>query len=272
MKAFRGNPGLFASADPQKRQAHLEVKDLTLKFGGITALSKIDMAVQSGELISLIGPNGAGKTSLLNCISGHYKPERGKITFNGEEITRLLPHQPAAIGIGRTYQTLELFEEMTVLSNLMLARHIHLEYNVAEAFLFSKGVKAKEACQRQLVEELIDFLGMQAIRKEPVANLPMGMRRRVDLGRALALNPKLLILDEPFTGMTLEEKDDMVRVLLELNETWHQTILWVEHDMSVVMNIAKRVIVFDFGIKIAEGFPDFIQKHPQVIKAYLGET
>jgi len=272
MKAFRGNPSLFTSTDSEKRQAHLEVKDLTLKFGGITALSKIDISVQSGELISLIGPNGSGKTSLLNCISGHYKPQKGRIDLNGEEITHLSPHQLAAIGIGRTYQTFELFGEMTVLSNMMLARHVHLKYNAAEALLFSKKVQTEEARQRQVVEELIDFLDMQTIRKELVANLPMGMRKRVDLGRALAQNPKLLILDEPFTGMTLEEKDDMVRFLLDINDTWQQTILLVEHDMSVVMGISEKVIVFDFGIKIAEGSPDFVQKHPQVIKAYLGGT
>lgn len=271
MKAFRGTPSLFISTESEKRQAHLEVKDLTLKFGGIAALSKIDISVQSGELIGLIGPNGSGKTSLLNCISGHYRPQKGEITLNGEEITHLSPHQLAAMGIGRTYQTFELFGEMTVLSNMMLARHFHLKYNMAEALLFSKGVQTEEARQRQMVEELIDFLDMQTIRKELVSNLPMGMRKRVDLGRALALNPKLLILDEPFTGMTLEEKDDMVRFLLDLNDTCQQTILLVEHDMSVVMDISEKVIVFDFGIKIAEGSPDFVQKHPQVIKAYLGD-
>ena len=271
MKAFRGTLSLFASTDPQKRRAHLEVKDLTLKFGGITALSKIDISVQNGELVSLIGPNGAGKTSLLNCISGYYKPQEGNIFLNGEEITHLSPHHLAGIGIGRTYQTLELFPEMTVLSNMMLARHVHFKYNAGEACIFNKSVQAEEVRHREIVEELIDFLDMQTIRKEHVGDLPIGMRKRVDLGRALAMNPKLLILDEPFIGMTLEEKDDMVRFLLELNETWHQTIILVEHDMNVVMNISKKVIVFDFGIKIAEGSPDFVQKHPQVVKAYLGD-
>jgi branched-chain amino acid transport system ATP-binding protein len=270
MKAFRGDPILFASTAPEKPRTHLEVKDLTLRLGGITALSKIDLSVQSGELVSLIGPNGAGKTSLLDCLCGVHRPQSGKITLNGEDITHLPPHRVAASGIGRTYKTFELFGEMTVLANMMLARHVHLKYNVAKAFLFAKDVKAEEAHQRQLVEQLIDFLDIQAVRTERVANLPMGMRKRVDLGRALALNPEILILDEPFTGMTHEEKEDMVRFLQELNEIWHQTILLVEHDMSIVMSISKRVIVFDFGVKIAEGSPDFVQKHPQVIKAYLG--
>ncbi len=270
MKAFRGEPSLFASFDPEKRQAHLEIKNLTLRFGGIAALSKLDFAVQNGELVSLIGPNGAGKTSLLNCISGDYRPESGKIVLNGKEITDLLPHQCVAAGIGRTFQTSELFDEMTVLGNLMLARHAHMKYNMAEAFLFTRATREEEARQRQVVEELIDFLDLQTIRKEIVANLPMGMRKRVDLGRALALNPKILVLDEPFTGMTLGEMEEMVRFLRELNEMWQQTILLAERDMSAVLDISTRLIVLDFGIKIAEGSSDFVQKHPQVIKAYFG--
>ncbi len=271
MKAFRGDPSLFASTDPEKRQAHLEVKHLTLKFGGITALSKIDFSVLNGELIAVIGPNGAGKTSLFDCLSGHHKPQSGNILLNGEEITHLQPHQLAAKGVGRTYQTSELFEEMTVLSNMLLARHVHSKYGFAKSLLFSKSVKKEEAHQRRLVEELIDFLDLQAVREEPVANLPMGVKKRVSLGRALALNPRVLLLDELFAGMTLEEKDQMVRLLMELNEIWLQTIILAEHDMGVVMDIAKRVIVFDFGIKIADGSPDFVQKHPQVIKAYFGD-
>ena len=272
MKAFRGEPSIFISARPEERRAELEVKGLTLKFGGITALSKINLSVRNGELISIIGPNGAGKTSLLNCVTGYYKPQEGQIFFNGKDVTHLSTHHLTKIGIGRTYQNIELFPGMTVLSNMLLARHIHCNYSVGKASLFLKSVQKEEVRHREVLEELIDFLEMQSIRKQLVGSLPYGMRKRVELGRALALQPKLLVLDEPFAGMTLEEKEDMVRFLVELNEAWNQTIVLVEHDMSIVMSISKRVVVFDFGVKIAEGSPDFVQDHPQVIKAYLGDT
>lgn len=272
MKAFRGEPSIFTSARPEDRRAELEVKDLTLKFGGITALTKIDLNIRTGELVSVIGPNGAGKTSLLNCITGYYKPQEGHISFNGQDVTRLSTHHLTRIGIGRTYQNIELFPGMTVLSNMMLARHVHSRYHVGRAALFLKSVQQEEVHHRRILEELIDFLEMQSIRKHLVGSLPYGMRKRVELGRALALEPKLLVLDEPFAGMTLEEKEDMVRFLVELNEAWNQTMILVEHDMSIVMSISKRVAVFDFGVKIAEGTPDFVQNHPQVVKAYLGDT
>ncbi len=272
MKAFRGEPSIFASARPEDKRAELEVKNLTLKFGGITALNKINFSVNTGELVAIIGPNGAGKTSLLNCITGYYKPQEGQIFFNDKEITNLPTHHLTKIGIGRTYQNIELFPGMTVLSNMMLARHIHCSYNVGKASVFTKSVKDEEVRHREVLEELIDFLEMQSLRKKLVGSLPYGMRKRVELGRALALEPKLLVLDEPFAGMTLEEKEDMVRFLLELNEAWNQTMILVEHDMSVVMSISKRIMVLDFGVKLAEGSPDFIQNHPQVIKAYLGDT
>ncbi|RLB44190.1 MAG: ABC transporter ATP-binding protein [Deltaproteobacteria bacterium] len=272
MKAFRGEPSIFASARPEDRRAELEVKNLTLRFGGITALNKINLSVHTGELVAIIGPNGAGKTSLLNSITGYYKPQEGQIFFNGEEITRMPPHHLTKIGIGRTYQNIELFPGMTVLANMLLARHVHSHYSVAKAAFFTKGVREEEVSHRKVLEELIDFLEMQSIRKQLVGSLPYGMRKRVELGRALALEPKLLILDEPFAGMTLEEKEDMVRFLMELNEAWNQTMILVEHDMSIVMSISQRIVVLDFGVKIAEGAPDFIQNHPQVIKAYLGDT
>ena len=271
MKAFRGEPSIFASARPEERRAELEVKELTLRFGGITALNSIDLAVHTGELVAVIGPNGAGKTSLLNCITGYYKPQEGQILFNGENITPLTTHHLTKLGIGRTYQNIELFPGMTVLSNMLLARHIHCNYSVGRASIFSKSVRKEEVRHRKILEELIDFLEMQSIRKQLVGSLPYGMRKRVELGRALALEPRLLILDEPFAGMTLEEKEDMVRFLMELNEAWNQTMILVEHDMSVVMSISKRIMVLDFGVKIAEGDPEYIQNHEKVIEAYLGE-
>jgi len=272
MKAFRGQPSIFASSRPDEKRAELEVKNLTLRFGGITALNRIDLSVSSGELVAIIGPNGAGKTSLLNCITGYYKPQEGQIFFNGEDIIRLHPHQLTRLGIGRTYQNIELFPGMTVLSNMLLARHIHCNYGLGFASIFSKSVRREEVKHREILEELIDFLEIQSLRKKLVGSLPYGMRKRVELGRALALEPKLLILDEPFAGMTLEEKEDMVRFLRELNEAWNQTMILVEHDMSVVMSVSRKVMVLDFGVKLAEGSPDFVQNHPQVIKAYLGDT
>ena len=272
MKAFRGEPSIFASARPEKNRAELEVKKLTLNFGGITALNKVDLSVHTGELVAVIGPNGAGKTSLLNCITGYYKPQKGRIIFNGKDIGHLPPYQLTKIGVGRTYQNIELFPGMTVMSNMLLARHIHCNYSVGKASLFSKSVREEEVRHREVLEELIDFLEMQSIRKQLVGSLPYGMRKRVELGRALALEPKLLVLDEPFAGMTLEEKEDMVRFLIELNEAWKLTMVLVEHDMSVVMSISQKVMVLDFGVKLAEGTPDFVQNHPEVIKAYLGDT
>ncbi|MGQ9646464.1 MAG: ABC transporter ATP-binding protein [Thermodesulfobacteriota bacterium] len=272
MKAFRGQPSVFASAQPVDRRAELEVKKVFLNFGGVMALHDVDLTVHTGEFVSIIGPNGAGKTSLLNCITGYYHPQKGQILFNGEEITGLQPHEITKKGIGRTYQNIELFPGITVLANMLLARHLYCDYGIGKAALFSSSVRKKEVYHRQVLEELIDFLEMQPIRKKPVGSLPYGLRKRVELGRALALEPKLLVLDEPFAGMTLEEKEDMVRFLLELNSAWGQTIILVEHDMSVVMSISQRIMVLNFGERIAEGTPEVIQNHPEVIKAYLGDT
>jgi branched-chain amino acid transport system ATP-binding protein len=272
MKAFRGEPGIFRSALVEGRQADLALKDITLKFGGITALNRINLAVETGELLGVIGPNGAGKTSLLNCITGYYQPRKGTITFNGTDVTRLSTHRLTRLGIGRTFQNIELFAGMSVLSNMLLARNLHCRYGFGPAAFFSGSVRREEVRHRRVLEELIDFLEMQSIRKEPVGSLPYGLRKRVELGRALALEPKLLVLDEPLAGMNLEEKEDMVRFLVELNSAWKQTMILVEHDMSVVMGICRRIAVLDFGAKIAEGSSSVIQSHPQVIKAYLGES
>jgi len=272
MKAFRGQPSIFASRKPEENRADLEVKDLSLSFGGVVALDKITISVQTGELLAIIGPNGAGKTSLLNSITGYYRPQMGSMTFNGQDIFRKPTHHLTSLGIGRTFQNIELFPGISVLSNMLLARHVHTTYGVAKASIYSPSVKRTEVQHREVLEELIDFLEMQAIRKKPVGSLPYGLRKRVELGRALALKPKLLLLDEPFAGMTLEEKEDMVRFLVELNEGWGQTMVLVEHDMSVVMSISQRIAVLDFGKKITEGQPEMVQKHPQVIKAYLGDA
>jgi len=272
MKAFRGQPSIFASRTAEQSKAELEVKTLSLHFGGVVALDNVDVSVHTGELLAIIGPNGAGKTSLLNCITGYYRPQRGTMTFNGQDIFHMSTHHLTGLGIGRTFQNIELFPGISVLSNMLLARHVHTKYGVAHASVFSRSVKREEVRHRSILEELIDFLEMQAIRKQPVGSLPYGQRKRVELGRALALEPKLLILDEPFAGMTLEEKEDMVRFLMELNRAWGQTMILVEHDMSVVMSISQRVVVLDFGKKITEGPPEAVQNHPQVIKAYLGDA
>ncbi|MGZ6274912.1 MAG: ABC transporter ATP-binding protein [Syntrophales bacterium] len=272
MKAYRGKPGIFESKSSAKKTAELEVKNLSLSFGGVKALNEVDICVHTGELVAIIGPNGAGKTSLLNCMTGFYRPQTGRIVFNGKDITHLPPHHLVRIGIGRTFQNIELFPGMTVLSNMLLARHNHCKYGILGACFFSPSARKEEVHQRRVIEELIDFLEIQAIRKKKVGSLPYGLMKRVELGRALALEPALLILDEPFAGMNLEEKEDMVRFLVEMNRTWAQTMILVEHDMSIVMSISERIVVLNFGEKLAEGGPDEISKHPEVIKAYLGDS
>ncbi len=271
MKSYRGTPTIFDKPE-EKGTAELEVEKLSLNFGGVTALSNIDLAVKTGELVAVIGPNGAGKTSLLNTMTGYYRARHGKIRFNGKDITRMATHEIIKLGIGRTFQNIELFPGMTVLSNLMLARHLYCRYRFDSAGFFTRKARREEVRHRRILEEIIDFLEMQPIRKTLVGSLPYGMRKRVELGRALALEPRLLILDEPFAGMNMEEKEDMVRFLLDLNEGWKQTMILVEHDMSIVMSISQRVIVLNFGEKLAEGSPEEIQNNPEVIKAYLGEA
>lgn len=271
MKAFRGQPSVFFKEKRIVKKAELEVRNLSLSFGGVHALKNVDLTVRTGELLAVIGPNGAGKTSLLNCITGYYRPQNGSIYFNGKDITYVPAYHLITVGIGRTFQNIELFPGMNVLSNMYLARHQYFNYGFLASCIFTKAVSQEEIRHRRVIEEIIDFLEMQAIRKTKVGVLPYGLKKRVELGRALALEPALLILDEPFAGMNLEEKEDMVRFLTELNQAWGQTMILVEHDMSIVMSISKRIVVLNFGEKLAEGTQDEISSHPEVIKAYLGE-
>ncbi len=271
MKAFRGQPSIYKQSDSKRKPADLEIRRLSLSFGGVKALSDIDLTVKSGDFFAIIGPNGAGKTSLMNCITGFYHSDSGSIIFNGKEITHLHPHELVRTGIGRTFQNIELFPGMTVISNLFLARHTHYHYGFLPACFFLKSVRQEEIAHRRVLEEIIDFLEIQSVRNKPVGSLPYGLMKRIELGRALALEPALLLLDEPFAGMNLEEKEDMVRFLLELNRQWGQTIILVEHDMAVVMSIARKIAVLNFGVKITEGSPSEVVKNPEVIKAYLGD-
>ena len=272
MKAFRSRPSIMINRREEDKKAELSIQGLRLSFGGVVAVKDVDLKVHTGELMAIIGPNGAGKTSLLNCITGFYRAQQGKIIFNGKNITNLHTHELVGVGIGRTFQNIELFPGMTVLANMTLARHIHCRYSFIRSCIYSSSVKKEEIRHRQILEEIIDFLEMQSIRKKTVGSLPYGMMKRVELGRALALEPKLLILDEPFAGMNMEEKEDMVRFLLELNQRWGLTMILVEHDMSIVMSIARRIIVLNFGEKLGEGSAEEISANPDVVKAYLGEA
>ena len=250
----------------------LRCDDIKLSFGGVMALTDVIFDVNEGEIVSIIGPNGAGKTCIINTITGFYRPSQGKIHFKGREITGLPPHKVCALGIARTFQNIELFTGLTVLDNLLAARHIYLRSNLLSSCLYFGFAQREEIKERKLVEDIIDFLEMETIRKQEVGILPYGQRKRVELGRALALEPDVILLDEPTAGMNLEEKEDMVRFVLDINEEKGTTIVLVEHDMDIVMDISDRIIVFDFGVKIAEGLPDDIKRNDRVIKAYLGES
>jgi branched-chain amino acid transport system ATP-binding protein len=262
----------------------LRLDNLSLSFGGVKALSEINIDVFDREILAIIGPNGAGKTSVLNCLSGFYKPQHGEIYFDGSRITRISPDKIAKMGLARTFQNIELYTGLSTLDNLMAARHVLMKQNfLAGAFYFGWAHK-EEITHRRTVENIIDFLEIEPIRKKTVGALPYGMRKRVELGRALALEPKILLLDEPMAGMNLEEKEDIARFIIDIfegqGETYPDTpvlrdgincIILVEHDMGVVMDIADRIVVLDFGKKIAEGTPEEIKKNPAVIAAYLGE-
>ena len=249
----------------------LSVENVHLAFGGTQALIDISFDVGEGELLAIIGPNGAGKTSMLNCVNSFYRPDKGRILFKGHDLTRLSSHRVAPLGIARTFQNIALYTGMSVLENLMAARHVHMNHGMIEGALYFGRAQKEEVEHRIVVEEIIDFLEMEHIRKAIVGALPYGLRKRVELGRALALEPKMLLLDEPMAGMNIEEKEDMARFILDIHELQGATILLIEHDMGLVMDIAERVIVLDFGLKIAEGTPEEIKNNPTVIQAYLGE-
>ena len=262
----------------------LRVDNLLLTFGGVSALADVSMEVRDKEILAIIGPNGAGKTALLNCINGFYKPQKGEIVYDGKKITRMRPDKLAKLGIARTFQNIELYTGLSTQDNIMAARHMLMKQNFVAGGLYVGWARREEIKHRQTVEEIIDFLEIAPIRKQIVGLLPYGLRKRVELARALALEPKILLLDEPMAGMNLEEKEDIARFIIDVFEgqgaTYPDTpvlrdgircIILVEHDMGVVMDIADRIVVLDFGRKIAEGTPSEISKNPDVISAYLGK-
>lgn len=250
----------------------LRIENIFLSFGGVNVLTDVTASVKKGEIYAIIGPNGAGKTCLLNCINRFYTPKKGRIFFEDQELTKMRPHQPATLGIARTFQNVELFTGMTVIDNIKLGRHVHLDTGILSAgFYFGQARRTELALRKEIEETIIDLLEIEHIRKQKVGTLPYGLQKRVELGRALAMKPKLLLLDEPVTGMNLEETEDMARFILDIHEEWGVTIILIEHDMGVVMDISDRVMVLDFGVKIAEGLPEEVRHNEQVIKAYLGE-
>jgi branched-chain amino acid transport system ATP-binding protein len=251
--------------------AQLDIAEVSKSFGGVLAVGRVSLEVRRGEILSVIGPNGAGKTTLLNMISGFYHPDSGRIALEGTDVTHTAPSRMAELGVARTFQNIALFRGMTVLDNLMLGRHVHMRSGVLASFVYWGLAQKEEVAHRRRVEDIIDFLKIQDLRRRPTGSLAYGLQKRVELGRALALDPKLLLLDEPMGGCNHEEKEDMARYILDVNQEWGTTIILIEHDMGVVMDISDRVVVLDMGQKIAQGTPDEVRADARVIKAYLGD-
>jgi branched-chain amino acid transport system ATP-binding protein len=262
------------SNETKEGEVLLELEDINMCFGRVGALAGVSLRVRKGEIYSVIGPNGAGKTVMMNCINGLYHPQKGNIYFKGKKINKLKAYERAKLGIARTFQKVEVFGGMTVLGNIRLGRHIHLKSGIASGALYVGKTAREEVEHRAFIEEeIIDLLEIEHIRNKPVSMLPYGLQKRVELGRALALEPELLILDEPLAGLNLEEVEDMARFIIDINEEerWKLTCILVEHDMGVVMDLSDQVFVLNFGNKIMDGTPEEVQSHPEVIKAYLGE-
>ena len=259
-------PASGASSGPP-----MQASNVRLQFGGVVALNDVSLEIRDDELLAIIGPNGAGKSSLMNCLSGFYRPSAGQVWLGGQDVRGLSVHRIAQLGLARTFQGTHIFSGMTVIENLMVGRHLHMRSSLAQAFVWFGAAQREEIAHREKVEEIIELLEIESIRHQPVGSLGYGLRKRVDLGRALAQDPKILLMDEPMAGMNSEEKEDMARFILDVREAARIPVVLVEHDMGVVMDLADRIAVLDFGSKIAEGPPQQIQRDPAVLKAYLGE-